>query len=68
MLEDLTENEKEIMFLLIQGHNFNGISQICVIDYSTYVRLRKSLLKKLCIRKITQILPKLIENGLIDFI
>ena len=42
MLEDLTENEKEIMFLLIQGHNFNGISQICVIDYSTYVRLRKS--------------------------
>ena len=56
MLEDLTENEKEIMFLLIQGHNFNGISDFLEIDYPTFIILKKSIFKKLKISRTTEIL------------
>ena len=68
MLEDLTENEKEIMFLLIQGHNFNGISDFLEIDYPTFIILKKSIFKKLKITRIIQILPLLLKNGFEDII
>ncbi len=68
MLEDLTENEKEIMFLLIQGHNFNGISDFLEIDYPTFIILKKSIFKKLKITRIIQILPQLLNNGFEDII
>lgn len=68
MLEDLTENEKEIMFLLIQGHNFNGISDFLEIDYPTFIILKKSMFKKLKITRIIQILPLLLKNGFEDII
>ena len=68
MLEDLTENEKEIMFLLIQGHNFNGISDFLEIDYPTFIILKKYMFKKLKITRIIQILPQLLNNGFEDII
>ena len=37
MLYNLTDSEKEIMLLLVQGHNFYGISEILGIDYTTFV-------------------------------
>lgn len=62
MLEDLTENEKEIMFLLIQGHNFNGISDFLEIDYPTFIILKKSMFKKLKISRMTEILGLLLQQ------
>ena len=67
MFENLTENEKEIMFLLVQGHNFNGILEFVGIDYPTFIALKKSLFKKLHISRVIQILPLLIKDGNIDF-
>ena len=64
MLEDLTENEKEIMFLLIQGHNFNGISDFLEIDYPTFIILKKSMFKKLHISRTTEILGLLLQQGI----
>ena len=55
MLEILSDNEKEIMFLLAQGHNFNGI-----LDF---VGLKKSLFKKLHISRTTEILGLLLQQG-----
>lgn len=63
MLEDLTDNEKEIMFLLIQGHNFNGISDFLEIDYPTFIILKKSIFKKLKISRTTEILGLLLQQG-----
>ena len=68
MLENLTDIEKEIMLLLIQGQNYDGISEYLIIDYSEYKILKKSLFKKLHITKIIQILPLLLQNGLADYI
>lgn len=65
MLELLTEEEKEIMLMLIRGQNFNGISEWLGIDYAEYVKIKKSLLKKMGINRITKLLPEIIENGVI---
>lgn len=62
MLELLTEDEMEIMYLLVQGHNFNGISAYLCIDYPTYKHIKKSLLNKLHISRITEILTVLVQN------
>ncbi|WP_347992820.1 hypothetical protein [uncultured Eubacterium sp.] len=63
MFENLTENEKEIMFLLVQGHNFNGILDFVGIDYPTFIILKKSLFKKLHISRVTEILGLLLQQG-----
>lgn len=63
MFENLTENEKEIMFLLAQGHNFNGILDFVGIDYPTFIILKKSLFKKLHISRATEILGLLLQQG-----
>ena len=64
MLEILSDNEKEIMFLLIQGHNFNGILDFVGIDYATFIALKKSLFKKLHISRTTEILGLLLQQGI----
>ena len=64
MLETLSDNEKEIMFLLIQGHNFNGISDFLEIDYPTFIILKKSIFKKLKISRTTEILGLLLQQGI----
>lgn len=47
MFEALSQDEKELMFLIIQGHNFNGITEWLSIDYSKYLTIKRSLLKKI---------------------
>lgn len=64
MLEDLTENEREIMFLLAQGHNFSGIIDFVGIDYPTFIILKKSIFKKLKISRTTEILGLLLQQGI----
>ena len=63
MLENLTDIEKEIMFLLAQGHNFNGILDFLEIDYPTFIILKKSIFKKLKISRTTEILGLLLQQG-----
>ena len=63
MFEILSDNEKEIMFLLAQGHNFNGISDFLEIDYPTFIILKKSIFKKLKISRMTEILGLLLQQG-----
>lgn len=51
------------MFLLVQGHNFNGILDFVGIDYPTFIALKKSLFKKLKISRTTEILGLLLQQG-----
>lgn len=67
MLSELTFEEKEIMFMLIQGQNFNEISTYMSIDYKKYKNIKKSLFKKLQITKITEILKVLLQKGILPF-
>lgn len=66
MLDTLTEEEKEVMLLLIQGHNFQGVASFLGIDYLLYIEIKKSILKKLKITRMTQILSKLLKLGFED--
>lgn len=63
MLEVLSNDEKEVMFLLIQGHNYKGIEDYMCIDYATYKHIKKSLFSKLKITKTTKILCNLLQQG-----
>lgn len=65
MIEALTEIEKEVMFLLIQGQNFNGISSWMRIDYSGYIKIKKSIFRKMKIKRSAQLLYALIQNGVV---
>ena len=53
MLVELTQLEEEIMDMLIQGQNPNGITSWLGISYIEYSKNRKFILKKLNIRRIT---------------
>ncbi len=65
MLENLTEEEKEIMYLFAQGRSCAGIMELFSFDYSRYKNIKKSLFKKLHITRIIQILPLLMENDMV---
>jgi len=66
MLELLLEEEKEVMFLLVQGHNFNGISKICNIDYKTYKKIKHSIYSKLNIKGgMKGLLANLLQRGML---
>ena len=55
MLIALTDMEQEIMDMLIRGQNPNGITSWLGISYKEYTKNRKSILKKLQIKRITEI-------------
>lgn len=59
-----TSNPDNKSDLIIQGHNFNGITEWLSIDYSEYLTIKRSLLKKLHVKRITQILSVALLNGL----
>ena len=65
MLELLNESEKEVVLLIIQGHNFNGISQMCAIDYKTYKKLKKSAFAKLHTNTMNKLLGSLFQQGIL---
>ena len=65
MLEILSEDEKEVMLLIIQGRNFDGISQMCAIDYKTYNKIKKSVFIKLNINGMNKILTALLQRGIL---
>ena len=59
----LTKSEKNLMHLLIQGHNYQGISMWMDLDYLQYIKIKKSLLKKLKVNRVTQLITYLTESG-----
>lgn len=63
MIEDLTDKERAVMDMLIQGQNCRIITEWLCIDYPSYNSIRKSILKKLKINKITQLTRFAIESN-----
>lgn len=64
MLDLLDNNEKEVLFMLIQGHNFCGISELCYINYNEFKKIKQSIFKKLSIKRSTEILIALLQHGI----
>lgn len=64
MLNILTDEENQMMIMLIQGQSFSIISEWLCIDYNKYISLKKSILKKLCIKRITELLPTVLKMGI----
>ena len=62
MLVELTQLEEEIMDMLIQGQNPNGITSWLGISYVEYSKNRKSILKKLQIKRMSEIYSYLLIN------
>ena len=67
MKEKLTPMELEVMCLLAEGMDCYGICDCLDIEYCEYKKLKNSVLKKLGIKKITQILATAINIGLLNF-
>lgn len=66
MFERLNDRERELLVLLLQGQTFQGISEWLCIDYVSYVKNKRSLLRKLGVKRITELLYRVIENGLLE--
>ena len=62
MLVELTQLEEEIMDMLIKGQNSNDITSWLGISYVEYSKNRKSILKKLQIKRMTEIYSYLLIN------
>lgn len=65
-MDELTPLELKVMRLLAEGLDAYSICDWLGIDYSEYVKFKNSILKKLKIKRITQILPTAVSHGLID--
>lgn len=66
-MDKLTPLELKVMRLLAEGLDAYSIMNWLGIDYPEYVKCKNSILKKLKIKRITQILPTAVSLGLIDF-
>ncbi len=66
-MDELTPLELRVMRLLAEGLDAFSIMDWLGIDYSEYVKCKNSILKKLKIKRIAQILPTAVTLGLIDF-
>lgn len=64
MTINLTPLEKEVMQLLIEGYNACEILDCLGIDYNDYLKTKSKILKKLKVKRIIQILPHVLANGL----
>jgi len=64
MFNSLTINEKEMMYLFIYGQSCGAIMELLNLDYIDYKRTKRSLLKKLKLKRIIELLPYAIENDI----
>lgn len=65
-MDELTPLELRVMRLLAEGLDAFSICDWLGIDYPEYVKCKNSILKKLKIKRIAQILPVGVAHGLID--
>ncbi|MBP3923817.1 hypothetical protein J6E39_01070 [bacterium] len=61
----LTDEERNVMQLLIEGYDARDIIDWLCIDYEQYKKFKNCIFKKLKINRITQILPTALKNGLL---
>lgn len=66
-MDELTPLELRVLRLRAEGLDAFSIMDWLGIDYSEYVKCKNSILKKLKIKRIAQILPTAVTLGLIDF-
>lgn len=66
-MDELNPLELKVMNLLAEGLDASSICNWINIDYQQYLKSKKSILKKLKIKRITEILPAAIKSGLIKF-
>ena len=62
MIDILTDEEKVVMEMLIQGQQCRVITEWLSIDYISYNSIRKSILKKLAVNRTAQLLKIAIRN------
>jgi DNA-binding NarL/FixJ family response regulator len=64
--QELSEREREIMFLIVQGHSNNQIAEQLVISPSTVQTHRTRILEKLGLNNTIELVRYAIRHGLID--
>ena len=61
MLNQLTDQEYSLLNLIIQGETCYSILEWLGVDYITYCSLKKSLLKKFGVKRITELFCCVLE-------
>lgn len=62
MEKKLSEIEEKVALAIAQGQNARQIAEWYGITYKEYVNCKRRILRKLKIKRMTQILPVLIKN------
>ena len=62
MLDILSEKERNLLDLIIQGENYYSMLEWLGVDYNTYVSIKRTLLKKLGVRRITELLFVILKD------
>jgi len=66
-MDEFTPLELSVMRLLAEGLDAFAVCDWLGIDYKQYLEAKKNILKKLKIKRITQILPVAIYRGFMNF-
>lgn len=64
MYNKLSDIERRMISLLICGQSCYCIMELLGIDYTIYKRTKKSLLAKLQLNRVIELLPYLIEHNI----
>ena len=56
MLETLTPKETEVLYMLIRGQNYRGITDWLGLDHNEYVKLKRSIFKKLNVTRMNELI------------
>lgn len=56
MLETLTPKETEVLYMLIRGQNYREITDWLGLDYNEYVKLKRSIFKKLNVTRMNELI------------
>jgi DNA-binding NarL/FixJ family response regulator len=64
-VEPLTERELEVLQLIVDGHNNDGVARVLYISTGTVKTHVRNILKKLCAKDRTQAAIRALRSGLI---
>lgn len=66
MLETLTPKETEVLYMLIRGQNYRGITDWLGLDYNEYVKLKRSIFKKLNVTRMNELIYVIWSANLLE--
>ena len=66
MLETLTPKETEVLYMLIRGQNYRGITDWLGLDYNEFVKLKKSIFKKLNVTRMNELIYVIWNANLLE--